>query len=163
MAALFKTLRSMMPGAGKYFSTLAAASFFLAAAAARAQSLPLGQATNFSSVAYFEPPHDQQVRMRLSGTEASPLPGALYDLKQMKVEKFGADGRLEAVVEAPQCIYAPLDGVANSAGHMELKSGDGKFRVEGDGFLWQQNDSSLVISNHVRTVIQTGTLNFFAP
>jgi len=144
----------MMPAAGKYFSALAVVSFFLAASGVRSQSLPLGYATNFSSVAYFEPPNEQQVKMKLSGAEASPLPGTLFDLKKMRVEKFASDGKLEAVVEAPRCTYAPLDGVANSAGHLELKSGDGKFRVEGDGFLWQQNESSLVISNHVRTVIE---------
>jgi hypothetical protein len=156
MAAILETLRGMKPGVKKYFFAAAAASFFLAAAGAQAQSesLPLGYATNFSSVAYFEPPHEQQVKMRLSGTEASPLPDSLFDLKKMKVEIFSSDGKLAAVMQAPQCTYAPLDSVASSAGHMELKSGDGKFRVEGDGFLLQQNEHTLVISNHVRTVIE---------
>ena len=36
----------------------------------------------------------------------------------------------------------------------KLQTGDGKFRVEGDGFLWRQNDSFLTISNHVHTVIE---------
>jgi hypothetical protein len=127
---------------------------------AQADSLPLGYATNFSSVAYFEPPHELQVKARLSGTEASPLPGALFDLKQMKVEKFSTEGRLEAIVEAPQCVYAPLDHVATSPGHLELRSGDGKFKVEGDGFLWEEGEQSLVISNHVHTVINTQISHF---
>ena len=153
MAAILETLRGMKPGVKKCFLAAAVLCSLLRAADARAQALPLGYATNFSSVLYYESPHEQQVKMKLSGAEASPLPGTLFDLKQMKVERFSADGKLEATVLAPQCIYAPLDGVANSAGHLELKSGDGKFHVEGDGFLWQQNESSLVISNHVRTVI----------
>ncbi len=155
----------MKPGAKCFLFVSATLVFFLAAEIAGAQPLPsgLGYATNFSSAAYFEPPNEQQVKIRLSGAEASPLPGTLFDLKKMKVEKFGADGKLEAVVLAPQCIYAPLDGVATSAGHLEFHSGDGKFRVEGDGFLWQQNESSLVISNHVRSVIKTGNLKLFAP
>jgi hypothetical protein len=127
---------------------------------AQSEPLPLGYATNFSSVAYFEPPHELQVKARLSGAEASPLPGALFDLKEMKVEKFSVDGRLEAVVEAPQCVYAPLDHVATSPGHLELRSGDGKFRVEGDGFLWEEGEQSLMISNHVHTVIKTRLSNF---
>ena len=89
----------------------------------------------------------------MSGAEASPLPGGLLDVKKLKVETFNTAGRTELVVRAPQCTYAPLDGVASSAGHLELRSGDGKFRVEGDGFLWRQNESSLTISNHVHTVI----------
>jgi hypothetical protein len=155
MAAICETLRGMKPGMKKHFFVVVVL-LFLLAAAAPAQMPQLKQATVFSQVQYFEPPHEQQVKMRLSGAEASPLPGALYDLKEMKVEKFSTAGRLEAVVLAPQCTYAPLDSVAYSAGHLELKSGDGKFHfhVEGDGFLWQQNESLLVISNHQRTVIE---------
>jgi len=57
------------------------------------------------------------------------------------------------VVRAPQCNYSLFSAVANSAGHIELQSGDGKFHVEGEGFLWRQNASSLTISNRVRTLI----------
>jgi len=150
----------MKPGVGKYFFAAAAGLFFLAATGARAQSMPLdslGAATNFSSVTYFEPPHEQQVYTRLSSAEAASLPGTMFDLKKMKVEVFNTEGTNVLVVEAPQCIYAPLDEVASSAGHLALKSGDGKFHTEGDGFLWSQTNSVLVISNHVRTVIE-GTL-----
>ena len=164
MAAILETIHGMKPGMGKHFFAMAAA-FLLAAAGARAQLPPAGYITNFSSVVYYEPPNDQQVKMRLSGAEAASLPGALVDLKKMKVEKFDPGGKLEAVVEAPQCFYSLLDGVANSAGHLELKSGDGKFRIrtEGDGFLWQQNEQSLTISNHVHTVIErpAGNHSFF--
>ena len=128
---------------------------FIAAAQGQVQPLPAGRATDFTSDSYFEPPHEQQVKVRLSGAEASPLPGGLLDVKKLKVETFNTAGRTELVVRAPQCTYAPLDGVASSAGHLELRSGDGKFRVEGDGFLWRQNESSLTISNRVRTVIET--------
>lgn len=148
----------MKRGAEKYFFAAAAVCFFWVAGA-RAQSLPpVGYATNFSSVTYFEPPHEQKVAYRLSGAEAMPLPDAKLDLKKMRVEKFNADGKLEAIVEAPQCIYT-LDGVASSAGRMQLKTGDGKFRLEGDGFMWQQSDRSLNISNHVHTVIKIGITN----
>ena len=156
----------MKPGVEKYFFAAAAACCWLAADA-RAQLGPLdsfGSVTNgFSSVTYFEPPNDERIQMRLSGAEASSLPDALVDLKKMKVEKFRTDGKLEAVVEAPQCIYAPFKGVANSAGHLQLKSGDGNFRVEGDGFLWLQNEQLLTISNHVHTVIErpAGKTSFF--
>jgi hypothetical protein len=119
----------------------------------RAQQIPVGHATDFTSSQYFEPPHEQQVKMKLSGAEALPLPGGLLDVRQLRVETFGMDGKTEVVVRAPQCNYAPLDGVANSAGHIELQSGDGKFHVEGEGFLWRQTSSSLTISNRVRTVI----------
>ena len=127
--------------------------FFLAATGGPAQQLPAGHARDFTSESYFEPPHEQQVKMRLSGAEASPMPGGLLEVKKLKVETFNTGGKSEVVVKAPQCTYAPIDGVASSPGHLELQTGDGKLRVEGDGFLWRQNESSLTISNHVRTTI----------
>lgn len=129
----------------------------------RAQQVPVGHATDFTSSTYFEPPHEQQVKLKLSGAEALPLPGGLQDIRQLKIETFEVTGKTEMIVRAPQCNFALLDGVANSAGHMELQSGDGKFRVEGDGFLWRQNDQLLIISNNVHTVIKSGVLQFSPP
>ena len=143
-----------------YFTFFASAVFFIiAVGVARAQTNVLAgvkdlHATDFTSEQYFEPPNEQLVKLRLSGASALPLPGGLLEVKQLKIENFNTNRTLLAVVRAPQCTFAPLDGVASSAGHLELQSGDGKFRVEGDGFLWQQNESSLTISNRVRTVIE---------
>ena len=135
----------------------ATAIFFFAGTSNHAQTMPAGHATGFTTESYYEAPHDQQVKIKLSGADASPLPGGLLDVKQMRVETFTVDGRPELVVRAPQCTYAPLDGgVANSAGHIKLQTADGKFQVEGDGFLWRQNDNVLTISNHVQTVMQSG-------
>ena len=137
----------------KLYLALIVAVLFLDGMNGRAQKTPVGHATDFTSESYFEPPHEQQVKMRLSGAEALPLPGGLMDVKQLRVETFGVDGKPEMVVRAPQCTYAPMDGVASSSGHLDLQTGDGKFRVEGEGFLWRQARSSLTISNQVRTVI----------
>ncbi len=130
-----------------------ACAVLMGALAGVAQQTPVGHATDFTSESYFEPPHEQQVKLRLSGAEASPLPGGLLDVKKLKVETFNEAGKPEVIVRAPQCTYAPLDGVANSAGALELQTGDGRFRVAGEGFLWRQSASSLTISNRVRTMI----------
>ena len=72
------------------------------------QSVPLaGPGSRLSSVMYYDPPNEQRVKLRLGGAEMSPLPGTLFDVKQLTVEQFSLAGRLVAVVEAPQCIYAP--------------------------------------------------------
>lgn len=143
----------MKSGLKKLLFGAAGLSLLLAARADQPKLPPVGHATNFTSVAYFEPPNEQAVKFRLTGAEAIPLPGAQLDLRKMKVEKFTTDGKLEATVVAPQCFYS-LDGVVSSSGPVEFKSGDGKFRVEGEGFMWQQSETSLVISNRVRTVIK---------
>ena len=140
--------------AAAFYPAVGAAIFLSAAAGDRAQSLPVGRTTDFTSSQYFEPPHEQQVKLKLSGAEALPLPGGLQDLRQLRVETFDLDGRTQMVVRAPQCNYSMFGGgVASSPGHIEVQSGDGKIRVEGEGFLWRQNASSLTISNRVRTLI----------
>ncbi len=133
---------------------------YLLAGAAGAQTQPavLGHATDFTSDQYFQPPNQQKVEMRLTGTSASPLPGGALDITDLRIEKFLLNGKTEAVILAPECIYAPFDGVASSAGHIELQTGDGKIAITGDGFLWRQGDNSLTISNNVHTVIKMKAL-----
>jgi hypothetical protein len=97
------------------------------------------------------------MKSRLSGAEAQPLPGGLLVIKLFKLETFNTNGSPQVVVEAPECVYDTANNTANSPGHLQLRSSDGKIRTEGDGFLWRQDDSFLTISNHVRTVIETGS------
>jgi len=121
----------------------------------RAQQATTGQANNFSSVEYFESPHQTMMRTRLSGAEAQPLAGGLLVIRQLKLETFDSNGVPGLIVKAPDCVYDTLHGVASSPGHLRLETADGSSHVEGDGFLWRQTDSFLTISNHVQTVIES--------
>ncbi len=123
-------------------------------AVAHAQSNAVSHANDFTSIEYYPMPHQQQMKSRLSGAEAQPLPGGLLAIKQLKLETFGLNGTPEIIVNAPECLYNQLDGTASSPGRLEVQTGDGKIRVQGEGFLWRQNDSFLTISNQVHTVIK---------
>ena len=112
---------------------------------------------------YYEPPHQQQVKSILSGAEAPPQPGGLLIIKQLKLRTFGVDGTPEKVVTAPECIYDTLGATASSAGPLQLQNVDGKFLVEGEGFLWRQTNSLLTISNNVRTLIEKGAKSNLKP
>jgi hypothetical protein len=122
----------------------------------RAQQNGFQHANDFTSTEYYEPPHQQQIKSVMSGAEALPQPGGLLVIKQLKLETFNLDGKLELTVIAPECIYDTLNGVANSAGHLQVRTGDGKIRTDGDGFLWRQSEQKLNISNNVCTVIENG-------
>ena len=122
-----------------------------------AQSSIVSHASDFTSVEYYPPPNEQQVKSRLSGAEAQPLSGGLLAIKQLKLEVFKPNGDPEIVVNAPECIYNQFEGTASSAGRLEVQTGDSRIRVEGEGFSWRQNDSFLTISNQVRTVIRMGS------
>jgi hypothetical protein len=131
---------------------------FAIALGVRAQPNGVPHTSNFTSTEYYGPTNQQQIKSILSGAEALPQPGGLLIIKQLKLEMFNPDGKLEWVVNAPECVYDTFKGVANSPGRLEVRTGDGKFRVEGEGFLWRQSDSFLTISNNVRTVIENGAL-----
>jgi len=123
-------------------------------------SLPAnGAAKKLSSVRYYDPPNDQQVNVRFTGDEVTPLPNAMCHIKKLTIETYSPNGKLEYVVRAPECIYSQFDGVANSPGHLEITTGDGNAFVECDGFQWREKDLSLVLSNNVHTVIKNGTAN----
>ena len=122
-----------------------------------AQSNVVSHANDFTSVEYYPAPNQQQIKSRLSGAEAQPLPGGLLAIRQLKLEMFRPDGEPEIIVSAPECVYNQLDGTASSPGRLEVQTGDDKIRVEGEGFLWRQNDSFLTISNGVRTVVKMGS------
>ncbi|HXR04750.1 MAG TPA: hypothetical protein VN836_08595 [Verrucomicrobiae bacterium] len=132
----------------------ASAILFFAMPNGRAQPSGVQRASDFTSVEYFEPPNQQQMKSRLSGAEAQPLAGGLLAIRQLKLETFDAGGKPEMIVNAPECVYDTLNHTASSPGHLTAQTGDGKYRVEGDGFLWRQNDSKLTISNNVLTTIE---------
>jgi hypothetical protein len=128
---------------------------FAAAPNDRAQQNATGHAKDFTSVEYFEAPNQKQMKSRLSGASAQPQAGGLLVIKQLKLEKFNENGKVEMIARAPECVYDTMNGIASSPGKLQLETGDGKLRVDGEGFLWRQSDYLLTISNHVHTVIET--------
>src|SRR4051812_1789883 len=115
----------------------------------------VGHAPNgFTSMEYYDAPNQMQLRSRLSGLEALPMTGGLLIVRGLKLEMFTTNGESQVVVRAPECIYNTLKHTANSSGRLLLQNGDGKIRVEGNGFLWQQDNSFLTISNTVRTTVE---------
>ena len=133
---------------------IVAAILFSAAPDNRAQQTTTGHANDFTSVEYFEPPHQTMMKSRLSGKEARPL-GELLLIQQLKLETFDSNGVPGIIVKAPQCVYDTQHGVASSPGHLRLETADGSSHVEGDGFLWLQGSQSLYISNNVQSEFET--------
>jgi hypothetical protein len=140
------------------------ATLCLLAANNHAQPSAAGRAPKgFTSVQYYDPPNQMQLRSRLSGAEAQPLTGGLLFVKGLKLEMFGTNGLPQVIVNAPECIYDTHAYTANSSGRLLLENGDGKIRVEGNGFLWRQKDAFLTISNEVRTTVESDFKNKIAP
>ena len=126
---------------------------------AQVQSAGLGTANNFNTAEYFDPPNQRQVKFELSGAQAQPQSGGGMLITQMKLQTFRETGEREIVIEAPECLYDKSARTAGSAGHLRIQSGDGRFSVAGEGFVWRQSAGVLTISNQVRAEIQRALTN----
>jgi len=124
---------------------------------AQPQSTPVVQASGFTASGYHPEPNHTRMKFRISGAQAQPETGNRFRLTQMQLEVFRVTGEREMVITAPDCVYDPSKRTASSPGHLKVQTGDERFSVEGDGFLWQGSDSTLVISNQVRSVIHRST------
>ena len=121
-----------------------------------AKDSPVKNASDFSSVEYYDPPNQMQIKSRLAGAEAIPQPDGRVLVRQLKLETYGTNGQPQYVVEAPECLYDQFKNTANSAGPLVVRQADGKVRLDGVGFWWQGNADFLTISNQVVTQIETG-------
>ena len=129
----------------------------LAVAGLRGQETPVRQAGGYTSVEYFDPPHELQISSRVTGAQAFPLPGnRLVRFKDFRLETFATNGHAMYIVVAPDCLYNQTDGTASSASHLKVRQADGQVTLEGDGFWWRQDDKFLIISNQCQTVIEPG-------
>ncbi len=113
----------------------------------------------FKSAEYYDPPHENQMKSMLEGSGAEPQPDGRVLVTNAKRQSFLVNGEVELTVEAPQCLYDPTKRTISSSGPMLAKTGDGKFSIEGEGFLAQQTNSILLVSNRVHTVLRLEGLN----
>jgi hypothetical protein len=126
-------------------------------------SLPGGvremRATAVSSEQYYDPPNETKLKLRFSGASVSPLPGGLQEVNDMHIEYFSTNGGTLMHAQSPQCEMM-LDGMASSTNTLSLRSGDGKLRTDGTGFVWRQDEMILTLTNPV-TVLKFGTNSLF--
>lgn len=128
-------------------------------APSQAQFAPGMKINNFSASDPFPAPNHTQMRYVLTGGEGRPQADGKILLTKVKFETFRVNGDSEMIVEAPACTFDDKARTAGSAGKLFLQSGDGKLRVEGDGFGCQLASKTLVISNRVQAVIQRPNTN----
>ena len=60
---------------------------------------------------------------------------------------------------APECVYDSGQRLISSAGPLNVQVAEGKFTIEGEGFLFQQTNSTLWVSNQVHTILHPESLS----
>ena len=101
------------------------------------------------------PEYDAQGRLKsqVTGKGVKQLPNNQMLITTLHLETYRDDGKVDLIVEAPECLYDSKRRTATSAGEMKARQADGKFTITGRGFEWQQTNSVLIISNRVHTFI----------
>jgi lipopolysaccharide transport protein LptA len=117
----------------------------------RAQPVVGGQGFKFAE--YYDPPHETQMKSLLEGAGAQRQADGRIEVTQAKWRTFRESGAGEMTVEAPECVYSPSQKSISSAGPLRVQTADGRFSIAGEGFLFQQTNSMLLVSNRVHTVI----------
>lgn len=118
---------------------------------------------NFSTSEYYAPPHYTNLQFQLTAAQARSQPGDRQLLTKVKLQSFKVTGELEFVIEVPQCIYDQTSRTVESPGPLQVQSGDGHFRIAGDGFSYRQGESRVVISNRVHATVELATTNSAGP
>lgn len=149
----------MKTGISRTTRTLAA--IILIAATARGQNVLQGSNTKLAG--YYPPPRQAQMRWLLEGAKTQPQSDGRLLITEAKLQTFTPDGGREMTARAPQCWYSRQAGALSSAGPLQATFADGEFTLEGEGFLLQQTNFSLALSNRVHTRIRGGLLGNVLP
>src|SRR5271157_2673852 len=109
---------------------------------------------------YYDAPHETQMKWLLEGASAVPMAnGRSVQITEAKAQTWTALGEGQLVVEAPRCVYDSDERVVHSPGLLHLRTADGSFLLDGEGFSWQQASAVLFVSNSVRTIVHPELAN----
>jgi lipopolysaccharide export system protein LptA len=112
-------------------------------------------AKGFKIAEPYGPPHEDQTKSLLEGGQALVLPGGSALLSDgVTLHTFSETNTPQVIVRARECFYNSTNHEVSSTGPIQMQTADGRFTIDGMGFLWRQTNSSLVISNNVHTAIQ---------
>jgi lipopolysaccharide export system protein LptA len=120
---------------------------------------PTVSAQGFKVADYFPAPHETQMKWLIEGANAAPQPDGRTLITGVKYQTFREAGGGELTVQAPQCYYDRGQQTISSPGALRVQTADGAFSVEGEGFLYEQTNSFLRVSNRVHTILYPGMLS----
>jgi lipopolysaccharide export system protein LptA len=102
---------------------------------------------------YYDPPHETQMKSMLECARAQRQPDGRLLVNEAKWHTFRVSGEGELTAAAPQCFYDQRQRTVSSSGPLHVETADGGFSIEGEGFLWRQTNSTLLVSNRVHTIL----------
>jgi lipopolysaccharide export system protein LptA len=120
------------------------------------QGLKSGQGIKFTE---YYPTRQTQLKSVLECARAQPQPDGRILGTVIKYQTFTEAGAGEMTVQAPQCYYDREQRTISSSGPLHVQAAEGNFSIEGEGFLFQQTNSTLWVSNRVHTILHPELLS----
>lgn len=116
-------------------------------------------ATGFNAARYHPAPNFRQMEIKLTGSEATQLPGngKQFRVIQPQFTSYRTNGETVVMIETPECLFDETDAKARTISSEQtllMRSGAGDFSITGRGFRWWQNSKTLIISNDVRALVR---------
>ena len=118
---------------------------------------------------YFELPltggsQTNRLRGMFLGTEWQHLSNKVFRVTAMRIEHYEMSGGTNLIAIAPECFFDVGVRVAWSTGRLDIVGMNGGITIRGNrGFQARMADSTLTISNRVRTVLQRELIRPITP
>lgn len=128
--------------------------FILLAWAATAQLARVGQAKGFKLPDYYPARNGvQQIKTLLTGAEVQFSSNGMVLLTEPRITNYTESGEIDWTVSSSEATANWLTHSASGTNHVVFRSADGNLFVRARGFLWQQTNSLLILSNETLTWI----------
>jgi lipopolysaccharide export system protein LptA len=133
------------------------------------QNAPPQTENVFRQTVYYDAPYFKLKKMEISGrTDASALAQSGLLIKDVQIDSYrlmtndpaNVTNAPELTVTAPECLIDQKEASGSSPGPMTARTADGRFLIEGTGYIWQSKgtNASLTISNNVSTTVKNDLL-----
>ena len=101
-------------------------------------------ATGYNATRYHPAPDFRQMEMKLTGSEATQLPGngKQYRITRPHFTSYRKTGETEVIVETPECLFDETDPKArtlSSEQPLSMRTDAGDFSITGRGFRCATN------------------------
>jgi hypothetical protein len=100
----------------------------------------------------------QRIKTVIAGERWRFVTNGLVHLTRPGITNYRPDGTLEWIATSPECTVDINTKEARGSTNVFFRTADDRLFQTGVGFLWQQNNSVLIVSNQVRTWIDRQAL-----
>jgi hypothetical protein len=141
------------------FSVLGAGLLLLPAVLLVAAEAKIGAGKNFMFPDYYPASNGvRRLKSVVAGEEARFVSNSVIALKNPKLTNFTPETKVEWTATTGECTVNIGTREVNGSTNLVFQTADERLFLSGEGFLWQQSRSLLILSNNVFTWIDKTVL-----